>query len=240
MKRILLSFILISFYLAVYCQKYSVGINLLSIPMSNLSINGETYLTKNSSLNLNLAFRPRLPFNDNSYYNNINGISITPSYRYYFKTSFNNSLFLGPYLRFQKYSTGTYYEGYDSWSGLTINKYYGIYLEEIGLGLNVGYRLYRDSYSLDFFIGPRFSKYLAEVRFYHLPNETKADFTLKFDELYDYSIPGASDVRVQLLNNYEKRTFSVKIPSLLIGFTFNYFLKKNKTNTVSSYEEFYN
>ena len=243
MKRLIvvISIIFILSYSISWSQKYSVGINIPSLALLNMSFDGGVYFSKKSSITIGLAIRPKIPINDQSIFFNLRGISITPSYHYYFKSAYSNSLFIGPYFKFQKYSTGVYYEGFDDWSGLTINKYSGLKIEGLGLGLLVGYRFYKNNYSFDFFIGPRMSKYLVEVKDYHLPNETYADYTVEFNEAYDLNLSGAGDVHILFTTYYEKRNFPVSIPGVLLGFSFNYFINiKNKQSSKIEYEDFYN
>lgn len=241
MKQFIVIILIILSYSLSWSQKYSVGINIPSLAILNLSLNGEIYLSKKSSINIGFAIKPKIPINDQSFFFNSKGISFTPSYHYYFRSAYSNSLFVGPYIKFQKYSTGAYYKEFDDWSGLYINKYTGIYFEGIGLGLLAGYRFFRENYTFDVFIGPRISKYMVEARYYRLPNETKADYTVEFDKAYNLNLQGAGDVRIQFTTYYEKRTFPVSMPGVLLGFSFNYFINsKKKQSSKIEYEEFYN
>lgn len=230
MKKLTILSIFCLSIVKIYSQDYSIGINIPSIALFNLSVIGEKYITEKTSLNIGLTLRPQLPLKKETYYNNLKGIAVTPEYRFYLKGFDKSGIFLGGYLRYQKFSAGSLYSGEDYWSGLTINQYNQIFHTEQGIGLTLGYRIAGEKYTIDFFLGPRMSTHLLEVRSYHMPHESDINYSGNFEDVFGFSMPGFKTVSVKTYTNYDKISIPGTFPAIRIGFTYNHFFesKKNK------------
>lgn len=162
-------FILILFsilHLSVYAQSFKLALNLPSLAVNNISLQGEYVIKDNISASLGVAYNyPKGTFFGNTdnlknYRKNIRGIRFTPEFRFYPGKQAPKGFYIGPYVRYMNY--GTYWPGQIKRDSIVFVDYTArLRLTEIGIGGQLGYQfLIKEKLSIDLMIfGPRYSHY---------------------------------------------------------------------------------
>src|SRR5436190_20248000 len=122
-KSVLLLFAALALNTVTQAQDNIVKMNLTSLAFLNFSFQGEHVLNDNSSISLGISFLPSfgLPssFNKSDGTTNsladlaVSGFAITPEYRYYFSGKAPQGFYVAPYVRYSKYTIGTFDFEYD-------------------------------------------------------------------------------------------------------------------------------
>jgi hypothetical protein len=163
MKKLIWLVFCLSLTYTVKAQYFTLKTNLPSFAFNNLSLTGELAFKSNASAALNLNYHyPKGTFRPNKtkdgFRFHLNGVYVTPEFRFYPQDHAPNGFYWGPYLRFGR--LGSKWNGVYEKDTVTYVDYdVKLNLTEIGLGVQAGYQFILDNgFSIDLLlIGPRLS-----------------------------------------------------------------------------------